>query len=314
MKKIKLTYNIALLSIFIILFIAIAAININFFSFDYITAVMLRNIVEIGIIALPMTIIIITGGIDLSVGSTMILSSVFGGLVASVYGGAAGVIVCLITGALCGFINGIMIAKLKISPLVTTLATMYLFMGIARGISKGDSIYSFPQSEFLGRTELFGIPLQIFIYIFFAVLFTVILSKSILGRIVFAIGHNEEATRFSGIDVNKVKIAIYTVCGIICAFAALIWLGRFTSVKYDAGVGINLKVVTIVVLGGASILGGAGDMKGTIIATLIIALLNSGLTVLNIPIDTQTIILGGVLVISLIVFALLNDKTKKARL
>lgn len=314
MKKIKLTYNIALLAIFIILFISIAAININFFSFDYITAVMLRNIVEIGIIAFPMTIIIITGGIDLSVGSTMILSSVFGGIVASVYGGAAGVIVCFITGALCGFINGLMITKLKISPLVTTLATMYLFMGIARGISKGDSIYSFPQSEFFGRTELFGIPLQIFIYIFFAVLFTVILSKSILGRIVFAIGHNEEAARFSGINVNKVKIAIYTVCGIICAFAALIWLGRFTSVKYDAGAGINLKVVTIVVLGGASILGGAGDMKGTIIATLIIALLNSGLTVLNIPIDTQTIILGSVLVVSLIVFALLNDKTKKARL
>ena len=105
---------------------------------------------------------------------------------------------------------------------------------------------------------------------------------------------------------DKILIGIYALTGVICALAALIWLGRFTSVKYDAGTNFNLKVITVVVLGGTSINGGIGDMKGTILGTLIIATLNSGLTVLNIPIDVQTIVQGAVLMVALIAYAVLN--------
>jgi len=313
-KKFRFTFNFALFVIFAMLFILIAILNSNFLAPDYLIGVMLRNIVEIGLMALPVTLIIITGGIDLSVGSILILSAMAGGLAANSYGSTVGLIVTLLTGALCGLFNGLVIAKLKISPLVTTLATMFLFMGLARGISLGDSIYSFKISDFFGTTYLIGIPMQIFIYIALAVIFYLLLAKTTLGRSLYAIGLNENAAKYSGIKTDSVKIGIYVLSGLVCSVAALIWLGRFTSIKYDAGTSLNLKVVTVIVLGGTSILGGFGDMKGTIIATLIIAVLNSGLTVLNIPIDTQTIVHGSVLVISLIAYSIMTERVKQNRI
>ncbi len=314
LPRLKLTFNMALFLILVVLFIAIAFMNSAFLNFDYVIGVMARNIIELGLLALPVTLIIITGGIDLSVGSTMVLSAMSGGLVAAKFGSAAGIAVTVLTGLLCGLFNGIVIAKLKISPLVTTLATMFLYMGIARGMSLGDSVYSYPATQFLGNTDIGGFPLQIFIYAVFAVIFYLILSKITLGRELFAIGLNENAARYSGIKTEQKLILIYAVSGLVCALAAMIWLGRFTSIKYDAGTSIGLKVVTIIVLGGTSILGGLGDIKGTIIATFIIAVLNSGLTVLNIPIDTQTIVHGSILVISLITYAVLSERVKRNRI
>jgi ribose/xylose/arabinose/galactoside ABC-type transport system permease subunit len=314
LKGFKFTFNWALLAIFVILFITIASLNSAFLYPDYIIGVMLRNIIEIGLMALPMTLIVITGGIDLSVGSIMVLSAILGGIAAKHYGGAAGLIVTVLVGTLCGLFNGVIIAKLKISPLVTTLATMYLFLGLARGVSLGDSIYSYNVSDFLGNTVIFGIPIQIFIYIIFALIFYLLLAKTTLGRSLYAVGLNENATKYSGINTNKVKIGIYVLSGFVCSISSLIWLGRFTSIKYDAGTSLNLIVVTVIVLGGTSILGGYGDIKGTIIATLILAVLNSGLTVLNIPIDTQIIVNGVVLVISLITYAILNERMKKSKI
>ncbi|MDR1252874.1 MAG: ABC transporter permease [Treponema sp.] len=312
-RKFRFTFNWALAVILVALFTAIAAINSVFLSFDYLVGVMLRNIVELGMMALAVTLIIITGGIDLSVGSTLVFSAMIGGIVAVHGGSFAGVAAALVTGAACGFFNGFLIAKIKISPLVTTLATMYLYMGLARSISGGDSVYSYPATRWLGTSEVAYIPLQIFYYAALAFVFWFVLSKTTLGRKLYAIGLNEQATNFSGINTNRVKITIYTLSGLICAFAGLIWLGRFTSIKYDAGTSLGLKVVTIIVLGGTSIAGGIGDMKGTILATLIIAVLNSGLTVLNIPIAAQTIVHGGILIISLVSYFALNNRMSKGR-
>jgi ribose/xylose/arabinose/galactoside ABC-type transport system permease subunit len=315
MKQIrfKFTFNLALSIILAVLFITISCINSVFLSFDYLVGVMLRNIVEIGMMALAVTLVVISGGIDLSVGSTMVLSAMIGG-VAAVHGGSAlGVAAALLVGTACGLFNGFLIAKIKISPLVTTLATMYLYMGLARSISKGDSVYSYPASQALGTAELARVPVQIFIYIALAFFFWFLLAKTTLGRKIFAIGLNEHATGFCGVNTGQVKIAIYVLSGCICALAGLIWLGRFTSVKYDAGTSLGLKVVTVIVLGGTSIMGGIGDMKGTILATLIIAVLNSGLTVLNIPIAAQTIVHGSILVISLVSYFIINTRVGKSR-
>jgi ribose/xylose/arabinose/galactoside ABC-type transport system permease subunit len=313
-RRIRFTFNWALAIILIVVFITIAAINSVFLSFDYLVGVMLRNIVELGMMALAVTLIIITGGIDLSVGSMLVLSSMIGGLVAVRGGSVPGILAALLTGTVCGFFNGFLVAKIKISPLVTTLATMYLYMGLARSISGGDSVYSYPAAQWFGTSEIAYIPLQIFYYAALAFVFWFVLAKTTLGRKLYAIGLNEQATNFSGINTSRVKFVIYTLSGFICALAGLIWLGRFTSIKYDAGTSLALKVVTIIVLGGTSIMGGIGDMKGTILGTLIIAVLNSGLTVLNIPIAAQTIVHGGILIISLVSYFILNTRMSRRRI
>lgn len=313
-KKIKFTFNKALFLIWIVIFVGIAIKSPAFLSSSYIIGVMLRNIVEIGMVALPMTLIIITGGIDLSVGNTMVLASMLGGLAYTKGGTVAAVLVTLLTGAACGFINGLIIAKVKISAMVTTLATMYLFLGLARGLSKGDSVYSYGFAEALGTKTLLGVPVQIWIYLLLAVLFIILLGYTAMGRKLYGIGLNDNASKYAGIPTEKILIIIYTLCGIVCALAAFIWLGRFTSVKYDAGTNFNLKVITIVVLGGTSINGGIGDMKGTVLATLIIATLNSGLTVMNIPIDVQTIVQGVVLIIALVACTIVNVRSKQKKI
>ena len=309
----SMSFNIALLIILIALIVAISFINPNFIQFNYVMSVVIKNIIEIGLMALPVTLIIITGGIDLSVGSIMIVSAISGGMAAAVYGNGVGVIIGLLVGVACGLVNGIVIVKLKISALVTTLATMFLFRGIAKGMTAGDSVYTYDFATFMGTTEIGGIPISLFFYIIAAVVFTLLLSKTAMGRSLYAIGLNENAARYSGLKVDKLLIAIYILSSLMCVLAAYFYLGRFTSVKFDVVNTINLKVVTVIVLGGTSILGGVGDMKG-IIATFIIAVLNSGLTVLNIPIDVQTIIQGAVLVISLIIYSILNERAKKNKI
>ena len=315
-KKLKQStyFDLALLAILLISFFWIASQNAAFLSSDYVIGVVLKNAIEIGFMALPMTIIIITGGIDLSCGNIMVLSSMLGGMAAVKGGSVAGVLVTLIVGAACGLLNGIVITKVKVPAMITTLATMYLYLGIARGISKGDSVYSYPATSFLGNQLVGGIPIQIYIYIVFAVIFVLILQKSTYGRKIFAIGLNEGATRYSGIDTDKVILLAYVMEGVMASLAAMTWIGRFTSLKYDAVTNMHIKVITIVVLGGTSIMGGVGDMKGSIIATLIIAVMTSGLTVMGIPYDAQTIVQGVVLLISLTAYALIGMQGKRKNL
>ena len=280
----------------------------QFLTFNYYVGVVLRDGVEIGLVALPMTMIIITGGIDLSVGNTMVLSAMLGGMVALRFGGAAGLLVTMLIGALCGLFNGFLIAKIKVSPMITTLSTMFLYLGLARGITKGDSVYSYNLASGMGNMSLAGIPVQLFIYVLMAILFYVILAKSTYGRELYSIGLNENASIYSGINTERVKIIVYMLAGLMSSVAALIWLGRFNALKYDAGYNFNLKVITIVVLGGTSITGGYGDIRGTIVATLIIAVLSNGLTVLNIPVAAQTIVQGTVLIISLVSLKFINQR------
>lgn len=307
MKTRKFNFNIALAALLVILFFAIGMTAPGFFKPKYLIGVMLKNIVELGMIALPVTLIVITGGIDLSVGSIATLSAIMGGMIFKATESSALAVICaMAAGLACGWFNSIMVTKLKIPAMVTTLATMYLFQGIARGITLGESIYAFPASKWLGTFMVGGVPVQIFLYVVLAFLFLLLLSRTYYGKYLYAIGFNETAAKYAGINTNLCKTIAYVLSGAMSAFAGMIMLGRFSSAKYTAGDGMNLKVVTIIVLGGTSINGGVGTMTGTIIATLIVAVLNSGLTVLNIPIDVQTIVQGFVLLLSLITYALIQ--------
>ena len=303
-------FDLALLVILLISFLGIASQNAVFLSRDYVIGVVLKNAIEIGFMALPMTIIIITGGIDLSCGNIMVLSSMLGGMAAVKSGSIVGILVTLSVGVLCGLLNGIVITKVRVPAMITTLATMYLYLGIARGISKGDSVCSYGATSFLGNELVLGIPIQIYFYIVAAIIFVMMLQKSTYGRKIFAMGLNDGATRYSGINTDKVILLAYVMEGVMASLAAMTWIGRFTSLKYDAGTNMHMKVITVVVLGGTSIMGGVGDMKGTIIATLIIAVMTSGLTVMGIPYDAQTIVQGVVLLISLTAYALIGMRGK----
>jgi ribose/xylose/arabinose/galactoside ABC-type transport system permease subunit len=316
MKKfnLKLTFNTSLIIILAVLFILISVSNSVFLYPDYLIGVVLRDVVEIGILALPMTLIIITGGIDFSIGSTMILCAMISSIVSSAYGSFTGIVAAFTLGAACGLVNAFLIARIKLAPMVATLATNYLYLGIAHAVSKGESVYSFPASTWLGTKEIFHFPLQIVFFVILSLVFWFILDRTVLGRKLFAIGLNENSAKYSGIDTAAVKVWIYLLSGMLCAFAGLIWLGRFSSIKYNAGAAIPLKVVTIVVLGGTSILGGIGDMKGTIVASLIIAVLNSGLTVMGIPIAVQNIVQGFVLMVSLVCYFYINRHVAKKQL
>ena len=313
----KFTYNIALLLISIVLFLVIGFVRPIFFSPNYISET-IKQVVEIGIMVLPVTLIVISGGIDFSMNASMILSAIVSSIVFKYTNSFVAILVALVIGLICGLINGVLIAKLKLPPLVTTLATMYLFKGIAEGLtmgitSVGASVASYPVATFLGTGKLLGIPTQFWVLALLAVLFYIALSKTYFGRYIYAIGLNQNAAKYSGIKVERMKIALYVLGGFIYAIAGLVYLGRFSSLRYDSADPITLQVLTTVVLGGTSIAGGSGDIKGSVLGIMIIAILKSGMNVLFIPQTTQKIVLGLILLGSLMIFEVIRRRTSEKK-
>ena len=314
----KFTYNIALLLISVVLFLVIGFVRPIFFSPKYISET-IKQVVEIGIMVLPVTLIVISGGIDFSMNASMILSAIVSSIVFKYTNSFVAILVALVIGLVCGLTNGVLIAKLKLPPLVTTLATMYLFKGIAEGLtmgitSVGASVGSYPEANFLGIGKLLGIPTQFWVLALLAVLFYIGLSKTYFGRYIYAVGLNQNAAKYSGIKVDRIKIALYVLGGFIYAIAGLVYLGRFSSLRYDSADPITLQVLTTVVLGGTSIAGGSGDIKGSVLGIVIIAILKSGMNVLFIPQTTQKIVLGLILLGSLMIFEVIRSKTSKKKI
>ena len=313
----KFTYNVALLLISVVMFLAIGFVRPIFFSGNYITET-IKQVVEIGIMVLPVTLIVISGGIDFSMNASLILSAIVSSIVYKYTNSFVAIVVALVIGVLCGLANGFLIAKLKLPPLVSTLATMYLFKGIAEGLtmgitSVGASVSSYPAADFMGIGKLLGIPTQFWVLAILAILFYIVLAKTYIGRYIYAIGLNQNAAKYSGIKVERVKVGLYVLGGLVYAIAGLVYLGRFSSLRYDSADPITLQVLTTVVLGGTSIAGGFGDIKGSVLGILIIAILKSGMNVLFIPQTTQKIVLGIILLGSLMIFEVIRSRssTKK---
>jgi rhamnose transport system permease protein len=230
------------------------------------------HIWELALLAIPMTLIIITAGIDLSIGSTLALCAVVLGL--SFEAGLPpgyGAVLVLFTGIIAGGVNGFFIAHLRIHPLIVTLASMAAFRGVAEGISLARPISGFPESfAIIGRGKLLGLPIPGLIFIALALVAILILVKTPQGRYIYAIGHNEIASRFSGIPVTRIKLLLYSLSGMFAGMAALILVARRNTAKADLGLGMELDVITAVVLGGSSIFGGRGSIFGTILGVLLI--------------------------------------------
>jgi rhamnose transport system permease protein len=232
-----------------------------------------RHIWELAILVLPMTLIIITAGIDLSVGPMMALSAVVLGITFKFFGWhpALAAVAALLTGLAAGALNGFFIAWARVHPLIVTLATMAAYYGIAVGISQGDPLSNYPDSlRWAGDATLFGLPVAGLIFIVCAIAAAIVLGKMPVGRYLYAMGHQETAARFSGIPVARIKIGLYALSGLAAAVAGILFVGRMNTANADISTGVSLDVITAVVLGGTSIFGGRGRIIGTLLGVLLI--------------------------------------------
>lgn len=299
----KLGPMIGLLLIVIIL----SLITPNFLSLNN-TLNVLRQVSINALIAMGMTFVILTGGIDLSVGSILALSgALMAGMLTSGVDPLLAVLLGLLAGALMGAFNGVIISKGKVAPFIATLATMTIFRGLTLVFTGGRPITGMESDLFrmIGAGYLYIIPLPvIWMMLSFFILYF-ILKKTTFGRHVYAIGGNEEASRLSGLKVDRIKIYVYSLSGLLAALAGIILTSRLDSAQPTAGFTYELDAIAAVVLGGTSLAGGRGWIVGTIIGALIIGVLNNGLNLLNVSSFYQQVVKGCV-----ILLAVLLDRKK----
>ena len=271
-----------------------------------------RLMTEIGLIALPMTYIIITGGIDLSVGSIAGLSAVILGYSWFNLGFPleAAIIAALAISTVAGFLNGLLIVQVKVPPLIMTLATLAFYRGLAEGIAQARSVRDYPDWFYeLGQRETIGVPNQLFLLIIATFLTAILLSRTTFGRSLYAIGNNELAARFSGIPVDRNKLIIYSLSGFMSGLAGYILVSRVTTTRSDMGTGWELDVIAAVVLGGTSIFGGSGSIVGTAIGLVLIQLLKNGLALTGVTGDATIVVIGTVLILSTLANTIIQRRT-----
>lgn len=288
------------------LVIAFSLASPYFLTFDNVVGILLATTVN-GVLALGATFVIITAGIDLSVGTVMTLSAVMMGVVISNWGLPIplGLLAAVATGAFAGLINGVTISKMKVPPFVATLGVMMAAKGLSLVISGLKPIYftATPAVRGLTMNSLVGalipgldVPNAVFYLFGAAIVASLILSKTILGRYAFAIGSNEEATRLSGVNVDVWKASVYALCGAFSGLGGIIIGSRLDSAQPALGAGYELDAIAAVVIGGTSLSGGEGTVLGTIIGAFIMSTLTNGLRILSVAQEWQTVVTGGIVI------------------
>jgi len=255
-----------------------------------------------GVLAVGVTFVIITGGIDLSLGTAMTFASVVMGVVSATLGLPLplGLLSALAAGALVGIVNGTLIAKAKLPPFIATLGMLYVTLGLAQVISNVHPIYfDAPQPNFqlffMGKA-LFSIPNIVWVMLGAAAIAWVLLNKTTFGRYTFALGSNEEATRLSGVNVDRWKITVYAVEGLFVGLAGIVIASRMNSAQPGLGVGYELDAIAAAVIGGTSLSGGEGSIVGTVIGAFLISTLRIGLSVAGVPDQWKSVITGLVVI------------------
>ncbi|MEC3979689.1 ABC transporter permease [Amycolatopsis sp. H20-H5] len=271
---------------------------------------LLLDVVAIGVIALPLTLVVVTGEIDLSVASTLGLSSaLMGKLWLSGFTIELSVVLCLVAGVVLGLVNGFFVTVLGLPSLAVTIGTLALYRGLATVLLGDQAVADFPAEWTRAATaDLPGtpIPLVLLPLLVLVVLFAVLLHYTAFGRTLFAMGANAEAARFSGVSVRRTKLLLFVATGVISALAGIYWTLRYASARGDNGTGLELSVVAAVLLGGVSIFGGRGSMGGVVAAVLLLGTLSNGLRLADVSADTLTIVTGGLLIVSVVVPNLLQ--------
>jgi rhamnose transport system permease protein len=270
-----------------------------------------RLMTEIGLIALPMTFIIITGGIDLSVGSIAGLSAIMLGYGWFNFGLPLELAIAfaLFIGAVAGLVKGLFIILFRVPPLIMTLATLAFYRGLAEGIAQARSVRDYPQWFYaLGQRDTLGIPNQLYFLVIAAIITAIILSRTTFGRSLYAIGNNELAARFSGIPVKRNKLIIYTLSGLMSGFAGYVLVSRVSTTRSDMGSGWELDAIAAVVLGGTSIFGGSGSIVGAMIGLVLIQLLKNGLALTGVTGDATIVVIGSVLILSTLINSVIQRR------
>lgn len=288
----------------IVLIIFVSILTPSFLSLTNLMNLM-RQVSTNALIAFGMTFVIITGGINLSVGSTLALSSaIMAGIIVNGIDPLIAMTVSLIAGFVLGAVNGLLITKGKLEPFIATLATMTIYRGATLVLTDGKPITGLDETfifQFMGRGYFFGIPFPIVItLVVFALLF-VLLHKMNFGRKTFAISGNEKASFIAGVKSNKIKIFVYSISGVLASLAGIILTSRLNSAQPTAGESYEMDAIASVVLGGTSMSGGKGRIFGTLIGALIIGTLNNGLNLLGVSTFYQQIVKGIVIIIAVLI-------------
>lgn len=278
---------------------------------------LLRQASVNGLIAFGMTLVILTGGIDLSVGSTLGLTgALFAGLIVNVgLPIPLAVIVALVFGLLLGLISGFLVGKAKLQPFIATLITLTVYRGFTLIYTNGRPISNLTADEyvgsqfltFIGRGAILGIPVPVIILFFAFILFYLLLNKSVLGRKIYAVGSNERAAQLSGINTDRVKLFVYSISGLMSTVAALILVSRLNSAQPTLGTGYELDAIAATAIGGTSMTGGRGKISGTLLGILIIAVLSNGMNILGISSYYQDVVKGIVILLAVLVDRLQKD-------
>jgi ribose transport system permease protein len=293
----------------IILFVVFSLASPFFLTPDNIGGILLATAVN-GVLALGVTFVIINGGIDLSVGTVMTFSAVMTAQVMIIWQMPVlvGILAGLVTGALCGTVNGLMVTKMKVPPFVATLGMLYITKGLSLVVSQLKPIY-FNDAIIFNQTAMGSVlgsiipaldPVKNVVLVFFgaAIIAAFILGKTVLGRYTFAMGSNIEATRLSGVSVDRWQTAVYMLCGLFAGLAGVIIGARLNSAQPALGAGYELDAIAAAVIGGTSLSGGEGSILGTIIGAFIISTLANGLRILSVPQEWQIVVTGTILVLA----------------
>lgn len=277
----RLRPELILVVFLVVEFVLFSALGRNFLQPDNLANIV-RHSTEIGLLALVMMPVILTGGIDLSVGSLLGLCAVLFGKMVEEGGLSPGAVaaITLLVGGMAGGFNALLITRLRLPPLIVTLGTFSLFRGLAEAVTKGTATYSkFPDNFLaLGSATFLGLPAQAWIFVAVAGVIWVLVHRTTFGRSWRAIGFSPEGARYAGLPVERRVAFAYVMAGLVAALAAIILTARVTQARADAGIGYELLAITAVVLGGTSIFGGTGSVHGTLLGVAAIAVLNNGLS------------------------------------
>ena len=268
----------------------------------FLTAVNLASVARqtavINIMALGMTLVIITGGIDLSVGSVLAVAGLFGTMaIKAGQPGLIAVVIGILAGLVCGLLNGLLITRLKIAPFIVTLGTLGAFRGLALVVSKGLPVHDIPATfSYLGDGNLLGVPFSLWVLAVCAIAMHLLLENTKLGRYAFAIGSNESAAFYAGVPIKNVLTAVYAIAGLLAGLAGMVEASRLMTGQPTAGQGYELQAIAAVVIGGGSLQGGEGSVVGTLIGAFIMGLLSNGSDLLGINPYWQQVTIGVVII------------------
>ena len=294
----------------IILFVALSIASPHFLTNTNLSSVV-RQTAVINIMALGMTLVIIAGGIDLSVGAILAMGGLIGTMAMERgYPVLAGVAIGVLTGLFWGFVNGLLTTRLRIAPFIVTLGTLGIVRGLALIISNGLPVHKIPPAfSYLGEGTLLGVPFVLWLLVICAAITHVVLEHTRMGRYAFAIGSNPDAALYAGIPVAFHTTAVYAICGMLTGLAGMIEASRLMTGQPTAGQGYELQVIAAVVIGGGSLRGGEGSVIGTLIGAFIMGLLSNGSDLLGISPYLQQAIIGAVIILAVTV-----DELRKRKL